>query len=128
MAYLYHEAALRPAHTEPHNVTLTGGTFDLFDGHCDRQNGLHTHLPVMNIVFFPLTATFTLDVNRLLWKRIPVIQYGCGWASFTRETFTLTRTYERPQRVQPVKAAEIPSRVVPIIHRILSIITMYKSF
>ena len=24
-------------------VTLTGGTFDLFDGHCDGQNGLHTH-------------------------------------------------------------------------------------
>ena len=22
---------------------LMGGTFDLFDGHCDRQNGLHTH-------------------------------------------------------------------------------------
>ena len=20
-----------------------GGTFDLFDGHCDGQNGLHTH-------------------------------------------------------------------------------------
>ena len=23
---------------------LTGGTFDLFDGHCDGQNGLHNHL------------------------------------------------------------------------------------
>ena len=22
---------------------LTGDTYDLFDGHCDRQNGLHTH-------------------------------------------------------------------------------------
>ena len=22
---------------------LTGGTFDLFDRHCDGQNGLHTH-------------------------------------------------------------------------------------
>ena len=24
-------------------VTLTGGTFDLFHGHCKGQNGLHTH-------------------------------------------------------------------------------------
>ena len=24
-------------------ATLTGGTFDLFDGHCDGQKGLHTH-------------------------------------------------------------------------------------
>ena len=24
-------------------VTLMGGTFDLFDGHCDWQNGLQTH-------------------------------------------------------------------------------------
>ena len=31
-------------------VTLMGGTFDLFDGNCDGQNGLHTHVPV-NIAF-----------------------------------------------------------------------------
>ena len=24
-------------------VALTGGTFDVFDGNCHRQNGLHTH-------------------------------------------------------------------------------------
>ena len=24
-------------------IILTGGTFDLFDGHCDGQNGLHGH-------------------------------------------------------------------------------------
>ena len=27
----------------PVNVTLSSGTFYLFDGHCDGQNGLHTH-------------------------------------------------------------------------------------
>ena len=37
------KAHLRLIHTKRHNVTLTGGTFDLFDGNCDRQNGLHTH-------------------------------------------------------------------------------------
>ena len=25
------------------HVTLTDGTIDCFDGHCDGQNGLHTH-------------------------------------------------------------------------------------
>ena len=42
---------LRSIHTKrftPNNsvtvtVTLAGGTFDLFDGQCDWQNGLHTH-------------------------------------------------------------------------------------
>ena len=24
-------------------VTMTGGNFDLFDRHCDGQDGLHTH-------------------------------------------------------------------------------------
>ena len=38
--------------------TLTGGTFDLFNGHCDGQNGLHTHLRV-NIVFLTLTVMLT---------------------------------------------------------------------
>ena len=50
---------LCPVHTERHNVTLMGGTFDLFDG----QNGLHTHLPV-NVTFFTLTVTLMLGVNR----------------------------------------------------------------
>ena len=39
-------STLRPVHTERHNVALTGGTFDLFDGHCDGQNGLHAHFPI----------------------------------------------------------------------------------
>ena len=38
--------------THRHNITLTGGTFDLFDGNCDGQNGLDTHLPVKRIVFY----------------------------------------------------------------------------
>ena len=25
------------------HITLMGGTFNLFDEHCDGQNGLHTH-------------------------------------------------------------------------------------
>ena len=49
-------------HTERHNVTLTGGTFDLFEGQYDGQNGFHTHLPV-NVVLFTLTVTLTLGVN-----------------------------------------------------------------
>ena len=35
---------LRLIHTDRHNVTLTGGTFDFFDGNCDGQHGLHTHV------------------------------------------------------------------------------------
>ena len=33
-------------------VTLIGGTFDLFDGHCDGQNGLHTHFPYKRYVCY----------------------------------------------------------------------------
>ena len=50
--------------TKSHKVTLTGGTFDLFDGYCDGKNGLHTHLPV-SIAFL----TVALGVNRLLRKQ-----------------------------------------------------------
>ena len=46
----------RPVHTECHYVTLTGGTVDLFDGNCDGQNGLHTHLPVK--------AAFDNDIDK----------------------------------------------------------------
>ena len=47
-----------------HNVTLTGGTFDLFDGNCDRQNGLHTHLSV-NVAFDgDVDLTGSLAVNQ----------------------------------------------------------------
>ena len=31
---------------------LMGGTFDLFDGNCDGQNGLYTHLPVKCSAFY----------------------------------------------------------------------------
>ena len=39
---------LRPVHTKRNhhvnvNVMLTGGTFDVFDGNCDGENGLHNH-------------------------------------------------------------------------------------
>ena len=34
---------LRSVHTDTVTVTLTGGTFDLFERHCDGQNRLHTH-------------------------------------------------------------------------------------
>ena len=37
-----------PTNSVTATVTLTGGTFDLFDRYCDGQNGLHTH-------FFPST-------------------------------------------------------------------------
>ena len=58
---------LRLIHTERHNVTLTGGTFDLFDGNCDGQNGLHTHLP-MNVAFDgDVDMTESLGVNKALW-------------------------------------------------------------
>ena len=38
-----------PRHT---NVTLKGGTFDLFDGHCDGQHRLRTDLRVNVTVLF----------------------------------------------------------------------------
>ena len=49
-------------------VTLMGGTFDLFDGHCDWQSGLHTNFAV-NVTF----VTESLGVNRAL-NRFPVPQ------------------------------------------------------
>ena len=52
------EQVLRPVHTECHNVTLTAGTLDLFDGHCHGQNGLH----ILNNA----TLTVTISVNRPL--------------------------------------------------------------
>ena len=39
-------------YTGHHNVTLTGGNIDIFDGKCDWKNGLHTHLPI-NVAFLP---------------------------------------------------------------------------
>ena len=33
-------------------VMLTSGTFDLFDAHCDRQNGLHTHFAHQCNIFY----------------------------------------------------------------------------
>ena len=56
---------LRPVHTERHNVTLTSGAFDLFDGHYDGQNGLHAHLSI-NVPFLTMMVMLTLVVNRPL--------------------------------------------------------------
>ena len=33
-------------------ITLTGGTFDIFDRRCDGQNGLHTHFAHQHNVCF----------------------------------------------------------------------------
>ena len=63
--------ALRPVYTDRPNVTLTGGTFDLFDGNCDGQNGLHTHLPI-NVAFDgDVDETGSLGVNKALLVLIP---------------------------------------------------------
>ena len=39
-----------PKHSITVTVTLTGSTFDLFDGHCDGKNRLHTDFAV-NVTF-----------------------------------------------------------------------------
>ena len=44
------------------NVMLTGGTFDLSDGNCEGQNGLHTHFAYQCSVF---TLTW---LKVILWK------------------------------------------------------------
>ena len=60
---------LRLINTDRYNVTLTGGTFDLFDRNCDRQNGLPTHLPI-NIAFdIDVDVTGSLGVNKALLAR-----------------------------------------------------------
>ena len=47
----------------PFTITLTGGTFDVFDGNCDGQSGLHNHFPVNVMV----TVMESLGVNRPLY-------------------------------------------------------------
>ena len=47
---------------------LMSGTLDIFDGNCDGQNGLHTHLPV-NVAFDgegEIDVTRSLGVNKAL--------------------------------------------------------------
>ena len=44
---------------------LTGSAFDLFDGNCDGQNGLHTHFARQRTVCY-VDMTVTLGVNRLM--------------------------------------------------------------
>ena len=53
------------------NVTVSGivsGTFDLFDGHFDEQNGCATHFAHQSVPphdnFLTLTDTVTLGVNK----------------------------------------------------------------
>ena len=59
---------LSPVHTDRHKVMLTGGTFGLFDGNCDGQNGWHTHLP-FNIAFDGYVDMMeSLSVNRPLLR------------------------------------------------------------
>ena len=38
-------------------VTLMGGTFDLFDRHCDGQNGLHTHFVRQHNICYEVTES-----------------------------------------------------------------------
>ena len=33
-------------------VTLTGGIFDLFDGHCNGQNGLHSNFAIQRNICY----------------------------------------------------------------------------
>ena len=47
-------------------VTLIGGPFDLFDGHCDRQNGLHVHFPI-NVRFCDGGRLVWMSLNATLW-------------------------------------------------------------
>ena len=42
--HCYHlKGAFTPSDYVTVTVTFTVGTFDVFDGNCDGQNGLHTH-------------------------------------------------------------------------------------
>ena len=50
---------LTPNDSVSFTVMLTDGTFDLFDGHCDGQNGLHTHICPVDVTF----VTQSFDVN-----------------------------------------------------------------
>ena len=61
----------RPRHVNVNiNVMLTGGTFDLFYGNCDGQNGLHTHFTHQRSVCY-VDVTLTGGVNRPLgpWRQ-----------------------------------------------------------
>ena len=50
-------------------ITLTGGTFDLFDGHCEGRMGCIPILPI-NVMFVTVTVTESFGVNRPLNLRI----------------------------------------------------------
>ena len=43
-------------------VTLIHNTFDPFKGHCEGQNGLHTHF-AHNLTFVVVTVTELLGLN-----------------------------------------------------------------
>ena len=82
-------------------VTLTGGTFDLFDGHCDRQNGLHTHFACQcNICYGDGIAwcarafgrsryilfSFKWPLFTFFWSQMASLQklWACPWVQQTR--------------------------------------------
>ena len=85
-------------------VALTGGTFDLYDGNCDGQNGLHTHFSHQRyghgdgvawreqalmdkawyIYLFPLWG-WTRHLQRWAWREVhPSWGFPTAWARHPR--------------------------------------------
>ena len=79
---------LRSVHTAQlhHHYHNIGGTFDLFDGHCDRQNGLHTHFSHQHNVcycdddgFAWYEWAFWLSVNFCYVEKTRLRKIRCAW-------------------------------------------------